>query len=614
MKLTKVQKIAIAAVSLVLIVGIVILAVKLSSSNRNRADEGEKYGSNAGSDSLVDLDKLTEEASTEVVTETEAATEAVVEEKTSVMLAKLQALGEEIGYCTMGEFGADKYDKIPNETGSCEAYLKSNYAETGILTAKIDSFFSDSEAMIVFVNKEDGIYAQLYVEKDGAAELAAEKSLNVTFGDVKLGTQTEDGCDVYAANDKEYMFKIVKSGDKVKLVIYSKTVAYDTDSHKITVYDINESGIEFVYSAMMSPALIFSPDFGDDCGIHIISYDADNKYIDNEERKTNYHGDEGVAAFNEHLAEVGIADEVKVADNFWQLHQERKWDYYVITAEEADLYIGAYQENRYTEDIMFPHNPKLVLGDNSTDLAGNAWWRAGANEDKPEEKPAAGAEGDRTPASFDEQDARYAGFFANEYAALADELMISQNGIPAKYTYYDLDCDGVFELLIGDGAGVFAVVSEKDGAFTVKDIYGWENHFGPSVAEYIGNGCFTSGGYYGNNYGGDFTDSYLWKYVNQEVGCRELAKMGGMWNMNTPSDELPTSCWTLYTVVDETIPRVDGDYSGDPNYIRDYVDYGSYMNRETQEYENDVTAKFNVLVEENKGTDSLAGIEWKDLD
>ena len=38
------------------------------------------------------------------------------------------------------------------------------------------------------------------------------------------------------------------------------------------------------------------------------------------------------------------------------------------------------------------------------------------------------------------------------------------------------------------------------------------------------------------------------------------------------------------------------------------------MNRETQEYENDVTAKFNVLVEENKGTDSLAGIEWKDLD
>ena len=81
--------------------------------------------------------------------------------------AKLEELGNERGYCKAGEFGAEAFEKKPNEVGPTDGYLQGNYSDRGILSAKIDKFFSDKEDMIVFLNEDDGIHAELYTEKDG---------------------------------------------------------------------------------------------------------------------------------------------------------------------------------------------------------------------------------------------------------------------------------------------------------------------------------------------------------------------------------------------------------------------------------------------------------------
>ena len=555
------------------------------------------------------------EASTETVTEavTEeiaTATEAASEEEavTSVMLAKLEELGNERGYCKAGEFGAEAFEKKPNEVGPTDGYLQGNYSDRGILSAKMDKFFSDKEDMIVFLNEDDGIHAELYTEKDGKAELVSDTNLNVNINNIVIGTR--EGEENYTcANDDEYMFSVGMSGGAWKLVIYEKKVAYDTNNHKVTVYDITDSGLEFKFSGLMAPGMYIDmdPDFHDDCAISIIHYGPDGKYIESEDTGKHYYGDEGQAKFKKYIADAGAEEIANLSDDFWQSHIERKWDYYIITPDQADLYISAYQENRYSEDYLFPHNPKLVIGENTT-LSENAWWR-GANQQEPVEAINTASAGDA------DQDGRFRDFFANNYAELAEDAYFEPNGINAKYAYADLNGDGIYELLIGDGTdeGVFAVVTEADGAYKVDKIYGFQNHIGPSGSKYIGSGCFVSESYLGNNYGGDFSIKILWKYINPSVGCREMAKLGGQWNPNSPSDELPQSSWTLYVVINPELPREGDDYESDPNYTREYIDYGSYYNRDTEKYANEVVDNFDSMIAELGGTDTLAGVEWKNV-
>ena len=92
-----------------------------------------------------------------------------------------------------------------------------------------------------------------------------------------------------------------------------------------------------------------------------------------------------------------------------------------------------------------------------------------------------------------------------------------------------------------------------------------------------------------------------------------MAKLGGQWNPNSPSDELPQSSWTLYVVINPELPREGDDYESDPNYTREYIDYGSYYNRDTEKYENEVVDNFDSMIAELGGTDTLAGVEWKSV-
>ena len=57
-------------------------------------------------------------------------------------------------------------------------------------------------------------------------------------------------------------------------------------------------------------------------------------------------------------------------------------------------------------------------------------------------------------------DDRFRAFFENQYPNLNESMMFDINGINVIYAYYDLDQDGINELLIGDVEGVYAVVSE----------------------------------------------------------------------------------------------------------------------------------------------------------
>lgn len=235
------------------------------------------------------------------------------------------------------------------------------------------------------------------------------------------------------------------------------------------------------------------------------------------------------------------------------------------------------------------------------------------SEEEPAPEPEAATETD-APQDFSAEDDRFRGFFENEYATFADELLITQNGIEAKYAYVDMDGDGTYELLIGDDYGIFAIVSEAGGAYQISKVNGWLRQYGAESSEYIGNGCVVTDLNLGNNYGGESGVKILWKYNGAIGQAGVVARLSDSWATDTPSDELPQNCWDLYVVNDEGNTIYDDEaVKSDPNYTYSHDDYGEYYNRDTEQYENDCSIAFYSLVDSHRGSDTLDSYTWTNV-
>ncbi len=196
--------------------------------------------------------------------------------------------------------------------------------------------------------------------------------------------------------------------------------------------------------------------------------------------------------------------------------------------------------------------------------------------------------------SFEEDEERYRAYFENEYAVLAEDMYFNQYNLEMKYAYADLDKDGSDELIIGDEYGIFAVVTEVEGAFFVSEVNGWRIQHGPTRSEYIGNGCFVANQSNGNNYGGESEVYILWKYENNMKLCGVLTRLACSWSLEHTDENL--SKWTLFEAKDENKLSRSSFSSemkpGDPDYVYSEIDYGD-------NWENVLKDEFNSMVDIN---------------
>lgn len=217
-----------------------------------------------------------------------------------------------------------------------------------------------------------------------------------------------------------------------------------------------------------------------------------------------------------------------------------------------------------------------------------------------------------TEAAVSPDDDRYRAFFETQYSNLDDSLFLSVNGINTLYAYTDLNADGSNELLIGDNAGVYAVVTEVGGTYNVTEVCGWRVQYGAEPGEYIGNGCFLSSIYNGNNYGGEFSVDVLWKYDSSINNLGILARLSGSWDPTNFTDNF--SKWELYTVIDENGELASDAYSFTPdiaNYTYSLLDYGdNYTFADGELVPNEMMAEFNSYADARRAGDPMSALVW----
>ena len=210
-------------------------------------------------------------------------------------------------------------------------------------------------------------------------------------------------------------------------------------------------------------------------------------------------------------------------------------------------------------------------------------------------------------------DDRFRAFFENQYPNLNESMMFDINGINVLYAYYDLDRDSINELLIGDVEGVYAVVSEADGQYHVTEFNGWRTQYGPEPCEYIGNGCFLTPIYNGNNYGGEFCTDVLWRYDSStEVGRVVIARLSGSWDPTNFTENL--SKWELYVAIDENASLAensDGFTPDFPNYTYSMIDFGdNYRFENGERVYNEIETEFYAYVDAHREADPMTALTW----
>ena len=210
-------------------------------------------------------------------------------------------------------------------------------------------------------------------------------------------------------------------------------------------------------------------------------------------------------------------------------------------------------------------------------------------------------------------DPRFKAYFDTMYKDLADRFYLTTNNIDVKYAYVDLDEDGTNEMLIGDGEGVYVIVTEKDGEFYESEVEGWRVQYGAEPTPYLGGGCFATSLYNGNNYGGPFREDQLLKYTSSLNGCGVLARLTSSWA--TDNSEGEQNCWDLYMANDPNniIKNVSEDYS---LYSHDFIDYGKNytFDEEGNVEKNELMIKFEKEVEAHKDENASKNIEWMDVE
>lgn len=221
---------------------------------------------------------------------------------------------------------------------------------------------------------------------------------------------------------------------------------------------------------------------------------------------------------------------------------------------------------------------------------------------------------DAPSCSVEEDDARYKAFFEGQYADLADKMCLTQNNVNVIFAYTDLDHDGSDELLIADKEGVYAVVTEVDGQYNEAEVCSWRIQYGAVPGEYLGNGCFMSSLSNGNNYGGEFSVEYIWKYETALHDIGVLARLSGSWDPNH-LDEL-LSKWELYVANEGGIQSHDtfAESPDNANYTYSMLDYGDNTEYENGEMvPNEIQAVFYELKDSVTAESSLDLLTWRSV-
>lgn len=212
---------------------------------------------------------------------------------------------------------------------------------------------------------------------------------------------------------------------------------------------------------------------------------------------------------------------------------------------------------------------------------------------------------DRQACSNEEDDARYMAFFLDAYPAYAEDTWIDRN-FDVMIAYVDLDADGADELLIGDGSGVFCVVTEVDGSYRKTDVYGWAIQQGALPGAYCGNGYFIGHINNGNNYGSEAQIDCVYVYDASLRNCGVIARYSTIYHGDG-------ECTVqLYTFAGEDSVMSDDIYAfttDDPNYIYETGEYELFEVRES-----DLTMRYTDIEDScNICDDPYSALEWRPL-
>ena len=524
---------------------------------------------------------------------------------------KLAEIVAEKGYASVGDFNSSSFDSLERPIGPSGNYYKCNYSETGVLAVDVHSYFDSCDCMTVIINEEDGIYAECYENNGTEVVQVGRTSLSFSLYGLILGEyegETAEDSTFISNSGCDYFVEIGKSNGTWKLITYYKYCGYDTNVHTVSVYELTNTGINFIGGKMISASIFVGGELeGEDSGVYVVDKDQSGSATSDF---TPLTWENGMAQFNQGLIDIGVGELVQLSEEYRTEWQEQRTGYYsMIDEANAVLHISASFDGGYTESAGILTDPWLKIAENSATVS---WWRTEAPEEEVIEEPE--VEATATDADYSAENERFRAFFENEYATLADELYLTQNSVDVKYAYGDLDGDGTFELLIGDDDGIYAVVSEAGGAYQISKVYGWMRQYGAVSSEYIGNGCILTDLYLGNNYGGESGVKTLWNFNGATGQTGIVARLSDTWATDTPSDELPKNCWDLYVANDESNAIYDEEIvKSDPGYSYSHDDYGEYYNRDTEQYENECSITFNSIVDAHRGEDSLSSFAWSSV-
>ncbi len=409
----------------------------------------------------------------------------------SMYLEKLKELGEDLGYCTTGTFGKEYFTQwydVPGWEDDQGVYY-TTYSEYGILSYSIGKYINGQDAMVVFVNKEDGIHALLYFGKSGNVELVGDKLL-YTDGPQEYNLNTKDmgstdgilkfdnfliGFPSFICEDHEVDISIKEIDSKYYILLYYyryETIDVREDSHHLVLFEISENGINDHKSVsawndcLGTGYLILSMsvdvfDYENNNLDHGETYDSlgDDKnatgksYDDyDEEEAEAFNADnmtKGVERYNNALDSFGLSD-LKYTGSYgttdWDSDWDQWYDYRPVTPENSLLSIKIEAEYEYGVNIM--DVATLTIKDNSEvtdDMA--SWWRETSSVDDDGEDADSEDESDMEnwEISYNEflEEKRYLTGDGNE--------PFEDNPDTAQYSMIDFECDGVPELLVSPG-------------------------------------------------------------------------------------------------------------------------------------------------------------------
>ncbi len=565
---------------------------------------------------------IAEEAEEEIAAEADTATvqDAEPEKKVSNNIVKLQELIEEIGVARTGTFDGKA---IKAEEGDFWKEVDFGYSGTGILSAEF--FGQNDEYMLVYyVGKDSKVKASLYKDNGKESEFVAKTPLSYVdayernedyllsnaivsnFGTEGFisATTLKKGDDTYIVTENNHWHTY----DMDKQYFSDRERGYTADatySGDMVIYKLTDKGLEGQYMiktycyGMDGGGAIYLNEFqGKELESHRFGDLGDDPHTIEEYFMDEYNAMMAGIGFPEltntdekKLIMEGVAESAGTTPT-WKAY----WDC------NTELKKGDDAVRLEVNDTSIEQNPELAFMADAREKAAAA---EPASEEVKEEVTEA-----KAPSGNDDE--RFAGFFSDVYPEVDDGLYLSANKIAVKYAYSDLDGDGINELLIGDSEGVYTVITENDGEYFRSDVCGWMRQYGAVPTQYLGNGCFATSVYNGNNYGGPFREDELVKYSSSLNGFGVIMRLTSSWDPSSVEENY--NCWDLYTANDEN--NIVSNVSDDESlYTHDYIDYGKNytFDADGNVEDNELSLKFKEAVKTHTTDGALGTLDWKDL-